>query len=262
MVKASKRRRQLSVTVEKLLDSIDAAALRHVPIDPTRPEGAKHARLRSLLARSREVMLIERANESGQPDGYASTTPGNGSPGGGKGGGPTIAVEIPDDEPARLPQSEEGREWLASLHETPERVELVPTTSTERAALARGADRPDPLRNIARDLDTQWRTVETAFMRISALCDRWDRLRSTVALVNVPQCHVAEVLYKLPFDDKWKPHRSTTFEGLIDWPEARPVCRMVYDFTRDNARLPSKAEMVQYLERTAIRVQTGPGTSP
>lgn len=238
----SRKKRTLPLTVEKLLESIDVGALKHVPIDPSKPGGNKQPRLRSLLARSRELLMIDAASESGLPDGFPTNTPGNGSPGGGKGGGTTMLIKDPKvkDDPG----------------------DRVPASSTELAALAR-APRADPLRGIAREVETQLRAIDTALLRIGSACDRWDRLRSTAELLNPAQCWVASVMHQLPFDEKWEPHVRTTFVGVLDdpWKEERPVCRMVYDFTRDHGRLPSSEEMTQYLERVVVRVQTGAFTT-
>lgn len=237
----SKPKSTMRPTLEKLLASLEQEALRHVPIDPLKPGGAKQPRLRSLLVRAREVFEIDRATGPARPDGFPASTPGNGSPGSGKGGGSTMLIKDPSvkDDPG----------------------ERVPASSVELAALAES--RADPLRKIAREIESELRSADSALQRVAAAIDRWDRLRATTELENPPQCHVASVLYQLPFDEKWEPHKRTRFDGVLasPWKEERPVCRMVYDFTRDHGRLPSRDEMTQYLARAAVRVQTGTSTT-
>jgi len=74
--------------------------------------------------------------------GYSSTTPGNGSPGAGKGGGPTVAIDRPRSEPGRLPQDAEVREEWEQRRRQPDAVDHVPITSPEAQALGfAGRDR-------------------------------------------------------------------------------------------------------------------------
>jgi hypothetical protein len=101
-----------------------------------------------------------------------------------------------------------------------------------------------------------------ALNAVEANLRRFDNLRSTAQLEDAPQCHVAAVMYQLPYDISWEPHVTTQFAGYLTqpWDEPRKVCRFVYDFTRRSQpgswahRLPSKEEMLQYLERGTIRM--------
>ncbi len=74
--------------------------------------------------------------------GYSSTTPGNGSPGAGKGGGPTVAIDRPGSEPGRLPQDAAVRSEWERRRRQPDAVDHVPITSPESQALGfAGRDR-------------------------------------------------------------------------------------------------------------------------
>lgn len=93
----------------------------------------------------------------------------------------------------------------------------------------------------------------------------FDRLRSPKNRAGAPQCYVAEVMYNLKFDELWsKPvlkddekMRCTDFDGVLPraWPEKRPVCQFVYEFTRAHGRLPTKLEMEARIEKSVIKVR-------
>jgi hypothetical protein len=252
-------RTNLSDSIRRLIEGIDAAALRNVPVDLTKPGGRKEVQLRRMLTRSERVIAASRTART-RPDGFASTTPGNGSPGGGKGGGRMMAVETPADEPGRVPQDPKVQAAFLARHRRAPGVDLVPTSSTEAAALAAGRRVASPIDDIANELVTELRRLDTALRRIGWALDRYDRIvNPSDGLDEPPQCWVASKIHGLPWDRDWEPFVSTRFEGVLEepWPEDRPVCRWVYDFTRRHARVPTKAEMRQYLERGQVRVQTG-----
>jgi hypothetical protein len=87
--------------------------------------------------------------------GFSSTTPGNGSPGGGKGGGPTVAIERPSWELGRLPQDPEVlADWLQRRDRADEpKVDQVPITRPESIAL--GFTGPDRAADALAELEQQ-----------------------------------------------------------------------------------------------------------
>lgn len=192
-----------------------------------------------LLSRAHQVIAVG-LTPGPQADGWSSTAPMNGAPGGGKGGGQMMPVPVPgggDD--------------------------LVPTSSTEAAAFARASGRSssgDSASDIAAALLVELGRARLALVEIDQLIQRFDRLRSTKDLPDGPQCYVAQVINGLPYDPMWEPWRSTDFAGLIDppWPEARRVCQPVYWFVRNNRhlrRLPNVDEMRSWLERGTSKVR-------
>lgn len=228
---------KLKSNQERLLEGLRYQLLEQVPRDPKKPNGAKHERVRSLLARAREAleMDISEVLVSASPDGFPSTTPGNGSPGGGKGGRMTMVI---DDDGER---------------------DTVPTSSTERAAFAGTdpvwAERSQVVDEL-REVEAQLRHIDSAILRLSGALTRLDGLRGQTTEEASPQCWVASVAHGLPWDRDWEPAVSTRFENYLDtpWEKPRPVCRWVYDFTRRNRRLPERDELLQYLERGHVRV--------
>lgn len=171
-------------------------------------------------------------------DGYPTTTPGNGATGGGRG----RHITVPDE------------------HGQPDEVSV---TSVEQAALCRlEARQPDPVHQLARSTVQALTRAADALNAVEANLRRFDNLRSTAELTEVPQCHVASTMYGLPYDTSWEPHVTTQFAGYLaqPWDEPRKVCRFVYDFTRRaqpgswTHRLPTKDEMLQYLERGTVRM--------
>lgn len=222
---------------ERLLNGIDDMLLKHVPVDAGRPAGRKQPRLRNLLDHARSALAtpIGDLSVSEAPDGFSSTTPGNGSPGGGKGGRSTMTID----------------------------GEVVPTSSTERAAFAglelghrsemRSAVVPGEL---LAEIETQLRHLDSAAVRLSSALIRFDALRSKADDDAGPQCYVASVVHRLPWDRAWEPVVSTQFDGVLakPWDEPRKVCRWVYDFTRRNGRIPTRDELLQYLERGVVRL--------
>ena len=171
-------------------------------------------------------------------DGYPTTTPGNGATGGGR--GRHITVHDERGEP-----------------------DEVSVTSVEQAALARLETREaDPVHQLTRSTLQALTRAADALNAVEANLRRFENLRSTAQLEDAPQCHVANVMYGLPYDMAWEPHRATDFAGYLaqPWNEPRKVCRFVYDFTRRSQpgswthRLPTKEEMLQYLERGTVRM--------
>lgn len=166
-------------------------------------------------------------------DGYPTTTPGNGATSGGGG----RKMTVPDEETGSDDE--------------------VPTTATEAAAFARLEPRPaDPIHDLTRRTIDALTAAANALNTVEANLRRFDNLRTTTHLEDAPQCHLARS-YGLPFDPKWAPHRATDFAGYlfpVPWDEPRKVCRFTYDFTHRWYRLPTKDEMVQHLERGAVRL--------
>jgi len=261
----AKRRRSMPATVEKLLEDVREMSIGQVLIDRDQPGLGKELAMRQLLARATAV--LSSGVKSSEPDGFGATTPGNGSPGGGKGGGPTMKIDIPERE-RRVPQSADGQEWLDSLH--PNRrgagQDPVPTSSTEVAAIAtldrRG--RTDPIEAITYEIIGDLRMIRDGMLRLAHALDRRERLRSITEVEDPPQCWVASVMHKLPYDPEWELELTATkFDGVLEhpWDEEHKVCRWVYVFTRRHERLPLLEEMLQHLSKGYVRVQTGTSTT-
>ena len=221
---------------ERLLEGLRYQLLEQVPRDAKKPNGPKHERVRSLLARAREALELDISEVlvSSSPDGFPSTTPGNGSPGGGKGGRMTMVI---DDDGER---------------------DTVPTSSTERAAFIGTHRDPGPSQVVRelREIEAQLQHFDSALLRLSGALTRLDEIRGQSMEEASPQCWVASVAHGLPWDRDWEPAVSTKFENYLEtpWDKPRPVCRWVYDFTRRNRRLPERDELLQYLERGHVRV--------
>lgn len=182
-----------------------------------------------LFARCREVVAMGLV--PGRADGYPSTTPLNGSPGGGSGGGRHFIVIDEHGQPDR-----------------------VPITSTEQAAIANPVRGADPVGNIARQVLAELAALHGALDGLEHALNRYDRERRMQGVgPDAPQCHVAAVVHKLPWDHEWEPmQRRTTLGGLFD--EPRQVCGFVYNFHQRARRLPSRAEMLRHLERGSVMV--------
>lgn len=188
-----------------------------------------------LVSRARRVVRVA-FSESAQADGYPASTPGNGNPGGGKGGGRVMEVGGRDADGLKV-------------------VELLPTSSTEMAALA--GHRPDEIANVGGRVHRLLHTIANAMEQLDRELDRFDVLQSTAKVPDPPMCWVAQVKFQLPWDIAWEPWRTTDFAGQLHQPfdEPRRVCKYVYWFVRDNGRLPSKAEMQQYLTGATIKLR-------
>lgn len=204
------------------------------------PDGSEavvsEMKLEELLRRARHLMVIDHRAGSAVADGFPSTTPGNGSPGSGKGGGKMMTIpgdpEHPDDD-------------------------VVPTSSTEAAALADVAG--DPIRRLAVATMARVRNIARELEELDATLGAFDRIRLTSKVPDPPQCYVARELLGLPWDPEWDPFKSTTFPKLDDvrFDEPRRVCKWVYWFVRDNERLPTRDEAIKHLYRTAVDRQAG-----
>jgi hypothetical protein len=221
------RARPLSSSARRVFDSIEHIALEHVPVNPLLPAGVKELGFAQLLRKAREIVLADQTG-SAAVDGFSSTTPANGSPGGGSGGNATSPTEA------------------AVL-----RLDLE---------VVRRRDRVEEL---AGQVDTHVASLDKALHRLRSIVCEWELLRDVSAVDEPPQCYVASAIGELPWDEAWQPFTNTRFEGVLDEPFSveRPVCRWVYKFTRKHRRLPTPAEMLEYLERGVVRVQTGEATS-
>lgn len=181
-------------------------------------------RLDIMLARARHAITV--GMTPSMPDGYPMTTPGNGNPMGGGG----RHIMVPD---------EHGE------------MDRVPITSTEAAAIDRRVQ-PDPVAAIARTVLAELVNLRTSLDEINGALSRFDALRSLATVNDPPQCHVAAVIHKLPWDATWEPWRTSDLNG--QFPEPIKVCKYVYWFHRDNHRLPSRNEMLKHLERGVVMV--------
>ena len=179
--------------------------------------------LPALERRLRALLVIDDTAGVNRHDGYPTRTPGNGATQGTT--GRTIVVTDEQGQP-----------------------DQIPVNSVESAVLARleGRHDPDPFHTALQDALKHLATACGALHAVKNAVDRADNLRSTEALAEwVPQCWLASH-YKLPVDPvAFEVYTRTMFEGYLQpqWDEPRPVCRFVYDFVRQNGRLPSKDEM-------------------
>lgn len=177
-----------------------------------------------MLARARHAITVGMIPST--PDGYPTTTPGNGNMSSGSG----RHLIVPDE------------------HGEPDRV---PITSTEAAAIDRRIQ-PDPVAAIARTLLAELVNVRAALDEIDGALSRFDALRSMATVNDPPQCHVAAVMHKLPWDVMWEPWRTSDLGGAF--PQPVKLSKFVYWFHRNNDRLPSKNEMLRYLEKGVVMV--------
>ncbi len=126
-----------------------------------------------VLLRRAEALIV--ADLTGQfiPDGYSATTPGNGNPGGGLGGGPTIAVADGDGG-----------------------LDVLPTNPTEAAAFANLAT--GHRASTTSCTPKRWRcatrsnTLERALVDVVNIADRHDRFRDTSTVPEPPMCWLAK----------------------------------------------------------------------
>jgi hypothetical protein len=181
--------------------------------------------LEALLTRSRHVLNV--ALIPSRSDGWPSSTSMSGNSGGGSG----MAIIVPD---------ENGQ---------PDRV---PVTSTEQAALFAGRD-ADQVTPIAREVLSELATIQASLVSLKNALDRFDNIRDTSKIADGPQCYVASVMYRLPWDPTWKPNEHiTTLAGLL--PGEQRVCQFVYGFHQRQRRLPTKDEMLTHLRRGTVRL--------
>lgn len=226
------------VKLARALSSIRYHTVRQVPLGDA-VGGRQRVRLAidDLLVRAERAALIG-ASVSSQPDGFPSSTPGSGNVGGGKGGRQLMRITHRDDR--SLVDGE---------------VDRVPTSPTEVAALARPP--ADPKARGSADIVLRLYELDRVLEGLSMAVDRFDRLDSTSDVVDPPMCWVAQVKYRLPFDPLWEPTKTTDFASQLAEPfdEPRKVCTFVYWFVRNHRRLPSQAEMLEYLERKTVRIR-------
>ena len=183
--------------------------------------------LEQMLTRAKHVISV--ALMPSRPDGFPTTTPGNGNQGGG--GGRFIVVPDERGQPDR-----------------------VPVSATEQAVSAVSGRTPeaDPVNAIAREVLAELATVQASLYAIDSALARFDNLRNQVQETAAPYCYVARHMNNLPWDEAWQTYRRTDFRGLFTEPQ--PVSKFVYYFHRDNGRLPTEREMRTYLEKQVVRI--------
>lgn len=225
--------------MKKHMQAVDRAVasirdLTVVPVVQTYP-GPK-GKMREVRTPAIEIMIgrargvLRAAEVSSATDGYPSTTPGNGNPGGGKGGGRRMAVQILDAD---------------GEHD----VDLLPTSSTEAAAIDARWSGPDPVAGAGRRVNRLLLELAATLKALDKALDSYDVLRSTATVPDPPMCWVAQVRYQLPFDTAWEPVKTTDFAGVLEEPfdEPRKVSSFVYWYTRRTRELPTRAQMLDYL---------------
>jgi hypothetical protein len=190
-------------------------------------------KLVELMRRVRHLVAVD--DRRAMVDGYATSTPLNGSPGGGKGGGRVMVIEDEHGDP-----------------------DPVPTTSTESAALTVNRLQCDPVHDLKVEALRHYHRAVVALEELDATLGRFDRLRMASKVPDPPQCYVISKMLGLPWDERWQPWRATAFPKLADrFDEPRQVCQWVYWFARDNHRLPTAVEALKYLERDTVARQAG-----
>ena len=257
--------------VQRQLDRLQELTLRQVPIDPAKPNGTREPAFRRIRRRVELATANPSRLVSSRPDGFPSKVPGNGSPGSGKGGRPTLRIEDKTDpvvthhtEFIEHPVTDDAGELVSVVVERrpfsmETEVALVPVSSVELAAMGRvgAVHLDDEVEQLALRIERDLAKAVRAIDGLVAALDRYEELRSTADVPDAPQCWVAEH-HRLPWDDSWSPDKTTRFEGVLDpaWPEERRVCRWVYDFARKHKRIPTREECLQYLARGVVRVST------
>lgn len=208
---------------------ITARPVKRTVVEGDSPVEVTESQLEQLLRRA--VHLAQIADRCGRAvsDGFPATTPGNGSPGGGKGGGKTMPIPTPTGD-----------------------IDHVPTSSTEAAALTNVV--ADPLSTITVRAIAHLRRAVHELEQLDATLGQADRMRMLSKVADPPQCYVAGTVLGLPWDETWQPWRSTDFAKYIDDPrfaEPRKVCQWVYWFVRDHGRLPTRDEALKHLRQRA-----------
>ena len=176
--------------------------------------------LELMLARAEHVLSV--ALISSRPDGYPSTTPGNGD-----GGGNGRFITVPDE------------------HGQPDRI---PVTSTEQAVLSE-RETSDVITTIARQVLAELATVQTSLSALGHALDHFDIIRNK-GHAKPRMCHVAAEM-GLPDDVMWEPFRLSDLRKTFDEPQQ--VCQFVYYFHQREGRLPARADMMRQLERAGVR---------
>lgn len=218
--------------IARLLESINRSVVK-VEVD----EGAGVRRevvsssIDDVLQRARRLLLAASAASAGV-DGYAARTPGNGNPGGGKGGRQMMKLE------------DQGE------------VDWVPTSSTESAALADGAP-ADPLARLGGQAWRHLQAIAHELHQLEVVIERAGRLQSTRLVPEALMCAVVQGL-GLPWDDEWDVHegsgaRLTDFAGQLAVPleHRQLVCRYVYRFVHNHKRLPTRDDLLAHLAAKA-----------
>jgi len=200
------------------------------PFGEERKLSVTESGLDHMLRRVRLLLEVDASAGVEQADGYASKTPLNGSPGGGKGGGRPL-ISIPD---------ELGH------------ADRVPTSSTEVAALA-GTGPADPVHRRAVAVTSHLRRLVHELECLDTELGAWERMRMVSKVPDPPQCYIVGKLLGLPWDEYWEPWRTTTFPKLDDpqFDEPRKVCQWAYWFVRDHGRLPTKDEALKRIRQVA-----------
>lgn len=219
--------------LERVVDDLRYHTVREVQLSQS-SKPARTTSLEIMLGRARRLLRVA-DGPSARADGFSATTPGNGSPGGGKGGGQRMRIT-------------DGGE-----------VDWVPTSSTEAAAIdTRRVD--DPVALLGAEAWVKMQAAAKALVELERVLDRFDRLQNTSVVPDPPMCWVAKVRAGLPYDLMWDVQtdgRTTDFAGQLAQPfdEPRKVCMFVYWFVRNHKRLPERPEMLEYLERKTVKVR-------
>jgi hypothetical protein len=171
----------------------------------------------------RAEQLFVQCMPSADRDGFSTTTPGNGSPGAGKGASIGSSVESA----------------VVDFNRRHERDQLS----------EHGADAWAIVQRIAADVAA----LDVVLGKVELLQNR----------VLVPDAHICAVAagYGLPWDDEWsvrdgRDARLTDFAGVLgdDKLEVRQlVCRYVYKFVHKHKRLPTSDEMLAHIESKVDR---------
>lgn len=213
--------------LEHLLDGLRHHTTRLSVPSAGSSAGQRVAALELLIPRVRRLVRVA-SSVSAAADGFPGSTPGNGSPGGGKGGGRLMSVE----------------------------GDLVPTSSTEAAALSAGAG--DPVARLGVELLRALAQAVSGLDHVAAVLDRFDQLQNTAQVPEPSMCWVAQVKHGLQWDLEWEPYRTTDFATRLVQPfdEPRRVSKFVYWFVYNHRRLPERAEMLAQLERAVVKVRS------
>ena len=229
---------RVSERLTRLIEDLRHHTTRTITVARPGKPAEKRAAVDELIRRAQHIVAIG-YSVSSDIDGYSATTPGNGSPGSGKGGRATM--KVPGDNGP----------------------EFVPTSSTEQAVFARlhpNQQNRDRSAEMARQILAELHTATVALASMEAIANRFDRLRDLSDLPDAPQCYIAQVINELPWDEAWTPWCRTNFAGKLPQPldEERPVSRWGRDFVLHWRRFPTRDEMLTYLERGYVRIHETP----
>jgi hypothetical protein len=180
-----------------------------------------------LTTRLKKALATTRRAGNTRPDGYPTTTPGNGTVATTR--GRTIIVDDEHGEP-----------------------DHVPVTSVEAAVIDRQHHHRDRHLQLTLNAYAALDAAVLNLQRCTRLLDRLDTLTDASTLEPAPGC------WAMARIGKWEPiHRTTIIDG-----EPRSLGRWAYDWVRSTGRLPTTQECQDHHDGKRLRHPTEPSPIP